>query len=126
LASPPWAGIELGPSLKPRAAARELQRALPKECADLEAAMTKRDPNIVYSGLSGKVTRDGITVEVVIIRLEHETEWSLEVVNAANTSIVWEEPFATDEDAYAEFERTVAEEGMRTFLDSGKVIPFRR
>jgi len=48
------------------------------------------------------------------------------VVNAANTSIVWEEPFATDEDAYAEFERTVAEEGMRTFLDSGKVIPFRR
>jgi hypothetical protein len=81
--------------------------------------MTKRDPNIVYSGLSRKVTRDGITVEVVIIRLEHETEWSLEVVNAANTSIVWE-------DEYAECERTVAEEGMRTFLDSGKVIPFRR
>ena len=88
--------------------------------------MTKRDPNLVYSGLSRKVTRDGITVEVVIIRLEHETVWSLEVVNAANTSIVWEEPFATDEDAYAEFERTVAEEGMPTFLDSGKVIPFRR
>jgi hypothetical protein len=34
--------------------------------------------------------------------------------------------FPTDEDAYAEFERTVAEEGMRTFLDSGKVIPFPR
>ena len=88
--------------------------------------MTKQDPNIVYSGLSRAVMRDGITVEVVIIRLEHETEWSLEVVNSANTSIVWEEPFATDEEAYAEFERTVAEEGMRTFLDSGKVIPFRR
>ena len=88
--------------------------------------MTNRDPNIVYSGLSREVTRDGITVEVVIIRLEHETEWSLEVVNAASTSTVWDEPFATDEDAYAEFERTVAEEGMRTFLDSGKVIPFRR
>jgi uncharacterized protein len=88
--------------------------------------MTKRDPNIVYSGLSRKMTREGITVEVVIIRLEHETEWSLEVVNAANTSTVWDESFATDEDAYAEFERTVAEEGMRAFLDSGKVIPFRR
>ena len=49
----------------------------------------------------------------------------MEVVNAKNTSIVWDELFATDEDAYAEFERTVAEEGMRTFLDSGKVIPFR-
>jgi hypothetical protein len=88
--------------------------------------MTERDPNIVYSGLSRKVTRDGITVEIVIIRLEGEMEWSLEVINAANTSIVWDEPFATDEDAYAEFERTVAEEGMRTFLDGGKVIPFRR
>ena len=51
---------------------------------------------------------------------------TLEVVNAKNTSIVWDELFPTDEDAYAEFERTVAEEGMRTFLDSGKVIPFPR
>ena len=88
--------------------------------------MTERDPNIVYSGLSRKVTREGMTVEVVIVRLEHETDWSLEVVNAANTSTVWDELFATDEAAYAEFERTVAEEGMRTFLDSGEVIPFRR
>jgi hypothetical protein len=67
-----------------------------------------------------------MTVEVVIVRLEHEAEWSLEVVNSANTSIVWDETFGTDEAAYAEFERTVAEEGMRTFLDSAKVVPFRR
>ena len=87
--------------------------------------MTERDPNIVYSSLSRRVTRDGITVKVEIV-LEGETEWSLEVVNAKNTSIVWDELFPTDEDAYAEFERTVAEEGMRTFLDSGKVIPFPR
>ena len=88
--------------------------------------MVERDPNIVYSGLSRKVARDGVTVEVSIIRLEHETEWSLEVVNSAGTSIVWDELFASDEEAYVEFERTVAEEGMQTFLDSGKVIPFRR
>jgi hypothetical protein len=88
--------------------------------------MTERDPNIVHSSLSRRVTRDGITVEVVIVRLEDESKWSLEVVNAKNTSIVWDELFSTDEDAYAEFERTVAEEGMRTFLDSGKVIPFPR
>ncbi len=56
-----------------------------------------------------------VTVEVEITRLEGETGWSLEVVNAKNTSIVWDELFATDEDAYAEFERTVAEEGMRAF-----------
>ena len=38
----------------------------------------------------------------------------------------WDELFATDEDAYAEFERTVAEEGMRAFLHKGNVIPMRR
>ena len=66
------------------------------------------------------------TVPGARLRLEGETEWSLEVVNAKSTSIVWDEMFATDRDAYTEFERTVAEEGMRTFLDSGNVIPFRR
>jgi hypothetical protein len=88
--------------------------------------MIERDPNIVQSGLSRTVKKDGVTVEVSIIRLEHETQWSLEVVNSAATSIVWDELFASDEDAYAEFERTVAEEGMRAFLDKGNVIPFRR
>ena len=88
--------------------------------------MSERDPNIVNSGLSRKVARDGVTVDVSITRLEHENEWSLEVVNSANTSIVWDELFPTDEAAYAEFERTVAEEGMHAFLDSAKMIPFRR
>ena len=58
--------------------------------------MIKRDPIIVQSGLSRTVKKDGITVEVSIIRLEHETAWSLEVVNSAATSIVWDELFATD------------------------------
>ena len=31
-----------------------------------------------------------------------------------------------DDEAFAEFERAVAEEGMRTFLDKENVIPFRR
>lgn len=88
--------------------------------------MIEQDPKIVDSPLSRRVTRDGITVEVAIIRLEHESKWSLEVINSANTSIVWDDLFPTDEAAYAEFERTVAEDGMKTFLDSAKVIPFRR
>ena len=49
--------------------------------------MIERDPNIVQSGLSRTVKKDGVTVEVFIIRLEHETQWSLEVVNSAATSI---------------------------------------
>ncbi len=88
--------------------------------------MIERDRKIVESGLSRTVTKDGVTVEVSIIRLEGETEWSLEVVNDKNMSIVWDDLFASDDEAYAEFERTVADEGIRTFLDSGKVIPFRR
>jgi hypothetical protein len=88
--------------------------------------MIEQDPKIVDSPLSRRVTKDGITVEVSIIRLEQESEWSLEVINAANTSIVWDDLFPTDEAASAEFERTVAEEGMKTFLESAKVIPFPR
>ena len=41
------------------------------------------------------------------------------------TFIVWNETFLDDEEAYAEFERTVAEEGMEAFLDQGNVVPIR-
>ena len=88
--------------------------------------MIERGPTIVQSGLSRTVKKDGVTVVVSIIRLEHETEWSLEVVNSASTSIVWDDLFASDDEAYAEFERTVADEGMRTFLDKENVNPFHR
>ena len=88
--------------------------------------MSEREPNLVTSGLSRRLTRDGISVEIGIYRLESEPGWSLEVVNAAGTSIVWDDLFPTDDAALAEFDRTVAEEGMVAFLDSGKVVPFRR
>jgi hypothetical protein len=87
--------------------------------------MDQRDPNLVHSGLSRTVTKDGVTVEVSIVRLENETAWSLEVVNSSGSSIVWDDQSSSDKDALAEFERTVAEEGISTFLDGGKVIPFR-
>ena len=88
--------------------------------------MKERIPNLVHSGLSGIVSKDDITVEVFIYRLENEPKWSLEVVNDAGTSIVWDDLYDSDEDAYAEFQRTVEEEGMRAFLDNQNVIPFRR
>ena len=88
--------------------------------------MKERIPNVVRSGLSGIVSKDNVTVEVIIVRLESESKWSLEVLNNAGTSIVWDDLFDSDEDAYAEFQRTVEEEGMRAFLDNQNVIPFRR
>ena len=47
--------------------------------------MTEREPNLLISSLSGPVTRDDVTVEVDIYRLEHDPTWSLEVVNGAGT-----------------------------------------
>jgi hypothetical protein len=86
-----------------------------------------RDPNLVTSGLSTVVTKGGVKLQVNILRLEHETEWSLEVVSPDGASTVWNDTFSSDEAAYAEFERTITEEGARTFLElAANVIPFKR
>ncbi len=82
------------------------------------------DPELVYAARNGKVTRDGITVKVSVYKFEHDTEWQLEVVNSRGTSIVWEDAFASVDEAFAAFEDVVAEEGMGAFLDDAKVIPF--
>ncbi|HAO35844.1 MULTISPECIES: hypothetical protein [unclassified Hyphomonas] len=86
----------------------------------------ERDPNLVFSSRNGWVTRNGMTVELCIVRLEHGEEWTLEVVNQNGTSIVWDDPFESDEAAFEEFERTIAEEGMEAFLDDARIIPFPR
>jgi hypothetical protein len=59
---------------------------------------------------------------VCIYRLETEPAWSLEVVNSAGTSTVWDDLFSSDDEANEEFLRTVTEEGMTTFLDNAKVV----
>jgi hypothetical protein len=88
--------------------------------------MEEREPNLVTSGLSRYVTQDDITVELCIYRLETKPEWTLEVVNSEGTSIVWDGLFPSDDAANEEFLRAVAEEGMASFLDDDKVVPFRR
>ncbi len=88
--------------------------------------MTDRDPNIIYSGLGGVVTEQGITVELSIHRLEDRPGWAMEVVNQRGTSTVWNELFETDAAAFAEFRRTFDEEGMKEFLDDSNVVPIRR
>lgn len=88
--------------------------------------MADREPNIVTSSLSRRVSQDGVAVDVRICRLETDATWTLEVVNAAGTSTVWDDLFPSDDAANEEFLRTVADEGMTAFLDSAKVVPFRR
>ncbi len=78
------------------------------------------DPEIEHSTLSGPVTRDGITVSVEIYRIRNGSDgWSLEVVDAANTSTVWDETFPTDQDAFQEFQRGLEAEGLPGLLDLG-------
>lgn len=90
----------------------------------METCVADRDPNIVHSSLSGLVTIDDITVDVQIYRLEHDPQWALEVINEERTSTTWDELFDSDDDAFAAFEKVVADEGIETFLDNANVIPF--
>ena len=82
--------------------------------------MTNDDDNeMEHSPLSGPVTRDGITVSVEIYRLRNGGEgWSLEVVDAENTSTVWDGTFPTDQDAYREFQRGLEAEGLSGLLEA--------
>ncbi|WP_260929427.1 hypothetical protein [Novosphingobium sp. 9] len=75
------------------------------------------NPHLIPSPLSQTVSQDGVTVHVEIFKLDSDDGWTLEVVNEAGTSTVWEDPFETDSAAFEAFERAVELEGMDTFLD---------
>jgi hypothetical protein len=70
------------------------------------------DPKLIDSPLSGSFTRDEITVQVHIYRLEEESHWVLEVVDKDDTSTVWDEKFETDKAAYDFFLASVESEGL--------------
>jgi hypothetical protein len=83
----------------------------------------RNDPykyEIENSPLSRTVSRDGITVEVLIYRSKDEAGWILEVVGPGDASTVssttWDEPFDTDEEALAVAIKTIDTEGIVTFM----------
>ena len=69
---------------------------------------SEKDPEIITSRHNGYVTKDNVTVQLCIYRLEN-TKWTLEVVDAEGTSTVWDDEFETDDAAYAEFQKTIAQ-----------------
>lgn len=85
--------------------------------------MKEQEPKLIESKLSGNITKDGITVELCIYRLEN-TDWSLEVVNSNGTSIVWDDLFSSDHAAHDEFNKTITNEGMAAFEDGENIIQF--
>ena len=66
------------------------------------------EPPFVKSPLSQRITRQGVTVAVEIYG-DGEDAWILEVVDSQGTSYVWDDHFATDQEALdeaiREFER---------------------
>ena len=71
---------------------------------------------IITSPLSRTITRDRTTIEVLIYRGETDVEWILEVVDDAAGSTVWEDSFATEQDALNEVFQTIADEGISCFI----------
>ncbi|OWV70414.1 hypothetical protein ATY77_16745 [Rhizobium sp. R634] len=73
---------------------------------------------IEHSELAGEFTEDGVTVLVDIFRTSGSNEdWTMEVVTQAEDLIRWDEPFATDREAFDEFLAVVARDGIRSFLE---------
>jgi hypothetical protein len=89
-----------------------------KQLAEMiEYSVLNEDPEIEESPLSGIVAREGMTVHVEIYRLVEGDEWTLEVTDHEGGSTVWEDRFATDKEAYAEFYRVPETDGIRSFLE---------
>ena len=74
-------------------------------------------PELIYSPLCRKLTRDGIGIEIQIYRDEQDPEWHLEVVeDQEGGSTVWDDTFPTDQEALDEALRTIEVDGITTFL----------
>jgi hypothetical protein len=77
----------------------------------------EHEQDIELSEHSSEVTHDGITVQVGIYRAAgSQDEWTLEVIDADDNSLIWEDTFATEQEAWDEFERAVEEEGIEQLV----------
>ena len=70
-----------------------------------------QEPDFIDSPLSQSVTRNGVEVRVEIYG-DSQGGWILEIVDAENTSHVWDEHFKTDQQALTEALRALDEEPL--------------
>lgn len=73
------------------------------------------ESDLIYSKHCQTVSRNGKTVEVQIYS-SGKNDWILEVVDEENNSTVWDDLFATDDEAFQEFQRTLEEEGIESMI----------
>ena len=82
------------------------------------------DPSLVTSGMSQHTTIGGQEIRIEIFKLDREQTWTLELIDQAGTSVVWDDQFANEQDALDEAKRNLKEEGLSLFRESGTVISF--
>ena len=88
--------------------------------------MTEDDePNLIASSKSLRVVVEGHPFSIEIFRLEHEDQWTLEVVDAEGTSHVWDERFDSDREARDTAIKSLEQEGPQAFMRGDNVVPFR-
>jgi hypothetical protein len=77
--------------------------------------------DLEHSSLCGRIERDGRSVQVEIYRGKEQEEsgWVLEVVDdSSGSSIVWDEQFDTDQDAYDCLMKEIDEQGLADIIDN--------
>lgn len=75
--------------------------------------METKDRELEYSPLSGRLKRDGVTVDEKIYRFAGTDDpWQLEVVDHEGGSTVWNELFQTAKDAHRAFNDAVEKDGI--------------
>jgi hypothetical protein len=82
------------------------------------------EPHLITSAMSQRVTVEGQQVSVEIIRLEDDPAWALEIVNEEGTSVVWDDTFDTDQEAWDEARQVLDDEGLTLFREEAEIIPF--
>ncbi len=81
-----------------------------------------KKPKLEHSELSGEFTQDGVTLLIDIYwPAGTQQDWKLEVVTQNEDLFEWEEPFATDREAFDEFLATVERDGIHSFLEEDDV-----
>ena len=69
------------------------------------------ESQLIYSSLQQTYTVDGKSIEIQIYRLP-DTGWTIDVVDEHGNSTVWNDEFATDQLAFDEVMRTIAEDDI--------------
>jgi hypothetical protein len=83
---------------------------------DSDGGEQAKEPELIVSPLEQTVERDGIALRIGIYRLAHEPDWVLEVEDPFGGSTVWDDRFASEQDALEAALSTIEEDGAESLI----------